>query len=211
MKYTNCLIAILTFVVMLTSYNAYRPLLASDEDDTVIKKCGYGERKKYRSYLIDVNLYTGGGNLLHEKYSDELLCLAYAMSENQDITLVKQSVGFYHDRLSSGDTFYYIGFDVSAEYDEKLDYGRFCTRLIRENVSGIAEEAVRLERVFREKNVAGMVITFRWDRSGEESSFTIWLKREDLSLFNNGKITASELYQRSTITGSSGRVILLPI
>jgi len=211
MKHTNCLIAILMSVVMLTSYNAYRPLLASDEDEPVIKKCSYGERKKYRDYLIDINLYTGGGNLLHEKYSDELLCLAFSMSEKQDISLVKQSVGFYHDRLSSGDRVYYIGFDVSAEYDGKLDYGRFCTRLIRENVSGIAEEAVQLERVFREKNVAGMVITFRWDNSGEESNFTIWLKSADLRLYNNGNITASELYQRSTITGSSGRVILLPI
>lgn len=210
MKMNKIVILMLASVVLLTSYGANMSLYASDDDGDITDKCGWGSSKKFSSYLIDVNLYTGGGDVLHKKYTGELQCLVMVMIEQQDLPLVKQTTGFYHDRLA-GNSRYYIGFDVTAEYDSSLDYGRFCTRLIRENVSGIAEEAAGLEKVFSERDVAGMVVTFRWIRENSEGSVTIWMKKEDLRLFNNDKITASELYQRSTITNTSGKVILLPI
>lgn len=211
MKINKFVILMLVSFVMLTSYSANMSLYASDDDGDITDKCGWGSSKKFSSYLIDVNLYTGGGDVLHKKFMSELQCLAMVMVEQQDLELVKQTAGFYHDRLAASMSSYYIGFDVTAEYDSSLDYGRFCTRLIRENVSGIAEEAAGLEKVFSESNVAGLVVTFRWNRENQEGSVTIWMKKEDLRLFNTDKITASELYQRSTITNTAGKVILLPI
>ncbi len=211
MKINKYIIPVIAAVVMLLSCNAGMLLYASDEDGDVVKKCESGDLKKYGIYMIDVNLYTGGGDQLHKKYVNELLCLASVMIEQQDIPLVKQSVGFYHDRLAGSRSPFYIGFDVSAEYDGALDYGRFCTRLVRENVSGIAEEAAVLEGVFRDMDVAGIVVTFRWNWNSQEGTVTIWMKEEDIRLFNNGKITESEFYPRSTITNTAGKVILLPI
>lgn len=207
-KYTALLAVAL---MMLMTGNAGPGLFAMDGEPDAVRKCDPDDCKKYRAYLIDVNLYTAGGDMLHKKYSGDLLCLASAMVEQQDIPLVKQSVGFYHDRLAGSRSPFYIGFDVSAEYDGSLDYGRYCTRLIRENISGIAEESARLEKVFQERDVAGIVVTFRWNWNSQEGSVTIWMKEEDIRLFNNDKITASELYQRSTITNTVGKVILLPI
>lgn len=211
MKIKKNIILLVASVVMLTSYNANPSLYAADEDSAIVRKCDQGNYEKYGSYLIDVNLYTGGGDSLHKKYLNDLLCLASVMVEQQDIPLVKQTVGFYRDRLSGSRSPFYIGFDVAAEYDGSLDYGRFCTRLIRENVSGIAEEAARFEQVFMEQDVAGIVVTFTWNWNSKDGSVTIWISEKDVLLFNNDKITASELYQRSTVTNTSGRVILLPI
>lgn len=211
MKKNKYIIPVIAAVVMLLSCNTHMSLYASDDDGDSVRSCESGNHAKYGSYLIDVNLYTGGGDSLHKKYMNDLLCLASVMIEQQDISLVKQTVGFYHDRLGGSRSPFYVGFDVTEEYDGSLDYGRFCTRLIRENVSGIAEEAARLESVFRDRDVAGIVVTFRWNWNSQEGNVTIWIKKEDIRLFNNDKITASELYQRSTITNTGGKVILLPI
>ena len=211
MKIKQYLIPLAAYILILLAGSDSLSLYASDEDDVTVEKCESVNQRKYGGYLIDVNLYTGGGDSLHKKYMNDLLCLASVMIEQQDVPLVKQTVGFYHDRLGGSRSPFYVGFDVTEEYDGSLDYGRFCTRLIRENVSGIAEEAARLESVFQDKDVAGIVVTFRWNWNSQEGNVTIWIKEDDIRLFNKDKITASELYQRSTITNTSGRVILLPI
>ncbi|HPS57386.1 MAG TPA: hypothetical protein PK514_04710 [Spirochaetota bacterium] len=211
MKIKKYIILLFAAAAMFLSCSAGMFLYASDDEDDAVRTCKSVDQKKYGSYLIDVNLYTGGGDSLHKKYMNELLCLASVMIEQQDIPLVKQTVGFYRDSLGGSRSPFYIGFDVAAEYDGSLDYGRFCTRLIRENAGGIAEEAARLESVFGEQDVAGVVVTFRWTWNSQDGNVTIWMKEGDIRLFNNDKITASELYQRSTITNTRGKVILLPI
>ncbi len=184
---------------------------SSDKDERGSGNCDPEKCEKYSDYLVDVKQYKRGGESFHRKYRPELLCLAAAVIEEQDAPLVKKSVGFYHDKKSGTRSPYYIGFDLSAEFDGSLDYGRFCTKLIKENVGGIAGEAGSFDRVLEDSEVAGLAITFRWVWENAECNVTIWLNERDIREFNSEKITAGELYQRSTITNSSGEVILLPI
>ena len=202
---------IIALVITFAAFASGRALYALDDDSSNIKVCESCDLKKYSPYLIDADLYKRGGESLHKKYTQELLCMSAVLVERQDIAIIERSVGFYHDRFAGSRSPFYLGFEVRAEYDGSQDYGRFCTRMIRENVSGIAEEALNVYGVLDEQEVAGVVVTFRWNWNSQEGNVTIWLKEEDIRLFNSSKITASELYQRSTITNTGGKVILLPI
>ena len=203
---------IITAAVLFAAGSGIHPLSAGALDDPApAVKYDPGVHDRYGVYLVEKEQYRSGGDFFHEKYSSSLLCLASALVEGQDITIIKGTMGFCRDRLAGSRTPFYLGFDVSVEYDGSIDYGRFCTRLIRENAAGIAEEALKYNSPLEEEEVAGVVVTFRWDNNGNEGHVTIWMKKGDMRLFNDGKITASEFYQRSTVTNTSGRVILLPI
>lgn len=212
MIHTRRMIVIITAALLASGFGVNENLIASDQDETPVQQeCDAGACAKYSGYLISRDAYRGGGDELLEKYRNDLLCLAASIVEKQDISLVKRSVGFYHDKLAGSRSPFYIGFDVMAEYDGSLDYGRFCTRVIRENVDGIAEEVRRFNRILDDKEVAGVAVTFKWTWNSTEGMVTIWMNKDDIRLFSDNKITASELYQRSTITNTAGKVILLPI
>ena len=59
--------------------------------------------------------------------------------------------------------------------------------------------------------MVGVVIGFKWMDAGTNQQVNIWIKKEDIALFLNERLTANEMFQRGTITNSAGRVILLPL
>lgn len=210
--YKRFLISSFTLMILASCSSGQDILVASDTGESVVRgNCEPGGCEKYSGFLLDRDRYSRGGETLHEKFRWELLCLSAGLVERQDMTLLKGSMGFYHDKRAGSRSPFYVGFDILTEYDGSLDYGRFCTGIIRENVDGIAEEVRQVDRIFEEKDVAGVAVTFLWTWNNTDGRVTIWLGKNDIRAFNEGKITASELYQRSTITNTSGNVILLPI
>lgn len=179
------------------------------ENDTtvVVKK----NAVKYEDYLVDINSYSTNGGYYQNKYKKEIISIAKDISEKQDIDISKGSMGFYFDKKSKRTDRLFFGFDIVVNKDNNLEYSRFSVKLIKENVADIIDEIYKYKFVPSENEVVGVVIGFRWNDAGTNQQVNIWIKKEDISLFLEERLTANEMFQRGTITNSAGRVILLPL
>lgn len=179
------------------------------ENDTtvVVKK----NAVKYEDYLVDINSYSTNGGYYQNKYKKEIISIAKDISEKQDIDISKGSMGFYFDKKSKRTDRLFFGFDIVVNKENNLEYSRFSVKLIKENVADIIDEIYKYKFVPSENEVVGVVIGFRWNDAGTNQQVNIWIKKEDISLFLEERLTANEMFQRGTITNSAGRVILLPL
>lgn len=168
-------------------------------------------KNKYSDYLVDINSYSTNGAYYQNKYENFILSVISALTEKHEFDISKKSTGFYFDKRSNRTDRLYFGFDVEVVKDNSLDYGRFSTQLIKENVESVLSEIFRYERMLNEKEIAGLVIGFKWRDGRVNQQVNIWIKKEDMVLARQAKITINEMYQRSTITNSEGKIILLPI
>ncbi len=175
--------------------------------NTSVKK----EGTKYEDYLVDVKSYSTNGGYYQNKYLKDIISITKNITEKQDIDISKGSVGFYYDKKSKRTDRLFFGFDIVVNSDSKLDYSRYSVKLIKENVPEVIEEIYKFRLVSNENEVVGVVIGFKWNDMGVAQQVNIWLKKEDVDLFLAGRLTANEMFQRGTITNSSGRVILLPL
>jgi len=105
----------------------------------------------------------------------------------------------------------FFGVDINTVKETSLDYGRFSVMLIKENVSGIVDLMYKYKAILSEEEIVGIVIGFKWQENGSGQQVNIWIKKDDLRLFYDSKITLNEMYQRSTVTNTVGKIILLPI
>ncbi len=165
----------------------------------------------YEEYLVDINSYSTNGGYYQKKYNRDILEIARNITEKQDIDISKGSVGFYFDKKSKKTDRLFFGFDIIVNKENNSDYGRFAAKLIKENVTGIIDEIYRYKFVPSENEVVGIVIGFRWSEDSSNQLVNIWITKEDIALFLEERLTANEMFQRGTITNSTGRVILLPI
>lgn len=179
----------------------------NDNGSAVIKN----EVKKYSELLVDIKSYSTNGAMYQERYQSSLLSMAGEIIEGQDLDVAKGSIGFYYDKKSARTDRLFLGVDINTAREGKLDYGRFSVKLIKENVGGLIDSIFRYRNILNENEVVGIVIGFRWSENGSPEQVNIWIKKEDIQLFHDGKITMNEMYQRSTITNSAGKIILLPI
>jgi len=170
-----------------------------------------GNAKKYSELLVDLKSYSTNGDYYQKKYEKLLLSLAGEIIEGQDLDVSKGSIGFYYDKKSDRTDRLFFGVDINTVREGALDYGRFSVKLIKENVSGIVDLMYKYETILNEKEIVGIVIGFKWPENGGSQQVNIWIKKDDLHLFYEGKITLNEMYQRSTITNTAGKIILLPI
>jgi hypothetical protein len=69
----------------------------------------------------------------------------------------------------------------------------------------------KYQAILSENEIVGVVIGFKWLEGNSPQQVNIWIKKDDLHLFYQGKFTLNEMYQRSTITNTIGKIILLPI
>lgn len=175
--------------------------------NTVIKK----EGTKYEDYLVDIKSYSTNGGYYQNKYQKDIISITKNITEKQDIDISKGSVGFYYDKKSKRTDRLFFGFDIIVNSDSKLDYSRYSVKLIKENVPEVIEEIYKFKFVSNENEVVGVVIGFKWNDMCVTQQVNIWLKKEDVDLFLAERLTANEMFQRGTITNSSGRVILLPL
>jgi len=167
--------------------------------------------KKYSDLLVNIKSYSTNGAYYQNKYESQLLTLAGDITEGQDLDVSKESIGFYYDKKSERRDRLFFGVDINTQRDSKLDYGRFSVKLIKESVSGIIDSMYKYKTILNENEIVGIVIGFRWTEGSSAQQVNIWIKKEDINLFYDGKITQNEMYQRSTITNTAGKIILLPI
>jgi len=168
-------------------------------------------KNRYSAYLVDISSYSTNGAYYQKKYEYFILSVVAALTEKQEFDIYKKSAGFYFDKRSNRTDRLYFGFDVEVVKDSSLDYGRFSTLIIKENVETVIDEVFRYERMLDEKEIAGLVIGFKWKEGRINQQVNIWIRKEDMVLARQAKITINEMYQRSTITNSEGKIILLPI
>lgn len=175
--------------------------------DAAVKKEGVN----YGEYLVDIKSYSTNGGYYQNKYIKDIITITKDIIENQDIDISKGSVGFYYDKKSRRTDRLFFGFDILVNKDNNLDYSRFSVKLIKENVTGIIDEIFNYKFISSENEVVGLVIGFRWNDGNANQQVNIWIKKEDIALFLEERLTANEMFQRGTITNSTGRVILLPL
>lgn len=167
--------------------------------------------KKYSDLLVNINSYSTNGAYYQKKYEKQLLTIAGELVEGQDLDVSKESIGFYYDKRSARTDRLFLGADINTAREGSSDYGRFSVKLIKENVSGIIDLMYKYQTLMNENEIVGVVIGFKWLEGNSPQQVNIWIKKEDLHLFYQGKITLNEMYQRSTITNTIGKIILLPI
>jgi hypothetical protein len=170
-----------------------------------------GDVKKYSDLLVDIKSYSTNGSYYQKKYEKQLLAMAGEIIEGQDLEVAKESIGFYYDKRSARTDRLFFGVDINTVRESSLDYGRFSVKLIKENVSGIVDLMYKYKTILSENEIVGIVIGFKWLENGSPQQVNIWMKKDDLQLFYEGKITLNEMYQRSTMTNTIGKIILLPI
>ncbi|MCL2155349.1 MAG: hypothetical protein FWH53_06765 [Leptospirales bacterium] len=166
---------------------------------------------KYKELLVDIREYSTNGGYYQKKYEKNLLSIAGEIVEDQDLDVSKKSVGFYYDKISEIKDRLFLGLDIDVEKENNLDYGKFSVNIIKENVNGIIDLMYKYNFILSENEIVGIVIGFKWKEGKNSQLVNIWMNKEDIKLFYNRKITINELYQRSTITNSTGKIILLPI
>lgn len=170
-----------------------------------------GDTAKYSDLLVNIKSYSTNGSYYQNKYEKNLLSMAGEIIEGQDLDVSKESIGFYYDKKSARTDRLFLGVDINTVREGNIDYGRLSVKLIKENVSGIVDLMYKYKAILNENEVVGIVIGFKWTENGNAQQVNIWMKKEDLHLFYEGKITVNEMYQRSTITNTIGKIILLPI
>jgi hypothetical protein len=185
-----------------------KPLFTDNGNNDVVKNV---DIKKYTDLLVNIRSYSTNGGYYQNKHEKLLLSMAGEIIEGQDLEISKESIGFYYDKKSARTDRLFLGVDINIEKEVSLDYGRFSVKLIKENVSGIVDLMFKYKAIFSEEEIFGIVIGFKWFETGNGQQVNIWIKKDDLRLFYDSKITLNEMYQRSTITNTIGKIILLPI
>lgn len=207
--------SVLSFVIIIFVFSACASgsnQVSTGEYENVIEPVIEAvEINKYSVYLVDINSYSTNGAFYQKKYEKEIISIIASLIENNELEISKNSAGFYFDKKSNIRNKLYLGFDFEVVKDNNLDYGRFSTSLIKENVAIVMNEVFRYSRISNEEEVAGLVIGFKWREGRFSRLLNIWIKKEDMILARESKITINEMYQRSTITNSEGKIILLPI
>ena len=208
-------LGIFSFVIIIFLFSACasgsNQVSPVEDENTIEPVVNLAEVNKYSKYLVDINSYSTNGAFYQKKYEKEIISIIASLTENYEMEISKNSAGFYFDKKSNIKNRLYLGFDFKVVKDNNLDYGRYSTSLIKENVAVVMNEVFRFSRILNEKEVAGLVIGFKWQDGRSNSLVNIWIKKEDMILARESKITINEMYQRSTITNSEGKIILLPI
>lgn len=181
------------------------------KDDNISGPVKVETKEELSAYLVDIRSYSTNGSYYQKKYEKEIISVLSSLMENYEFDISRRSAGFYFDKKSNRTDRLYLGFDVEVIKDNNLDYGRFSTSLIKENVPAVMNEFLRYDRIFNEREIAGLVIGFKWKEGSLNRQVNIWIKKEDMFLAGKSKITINEMYQRSTITNTEGKIILLPI
>ncbi len=178
------------------------------KEDENLKNDGKAE---FSEYLVNEKYYSTNGGYYQRKYKKDILAFTGTVIKDLDLDISKGTVGFYFDKKSNHRERLFLGLDVHVVKDNNLDYGRFSVGLIKEEVMSLIDEIYKYGHIMREREIVGVVVGFKWKEGNESKQVNIWVKKENINLVYKGKLTVNEMYQRSTITNTSGKIILLPI
>jgi len=166
----------------------------------------------YEQFLVNPDQYTTKGRVYHGKYRDHLIGIARISAEKYKLAVMKNSIGFYHDKKGRDQNRLYLGIDFMVPQDQSagdLSYGPMVGHLLRKHLADFLYITQSCSTVFDEGDIAGSVIGMRWDDGGRGRLFNFWIEKKDADLFEKHHITLAELIERNTITNDEGQVIRL--
>ncbi len=166
----------------------------------------------YEQFLVNPDQYTTRGEVFHRKYRDHLIGIARLSTEKYGLKVMKNSIGFYHDKKGKDAGKLYLGVDFVVEIDSTLGdypYGNTVEYLLKKHIDDFLFITQSCNTIFRESDVTGSVIGMRWERAGKNHLFNFWIEKKEADLFENHRITLAELIERNTITNTEGQVIRL--
>ena len=169
---------------------------------------------KYETFLVKIEQYTTNGVYYHQKYYRYLLGIAKTVSEGKDLSVMKNSIGFYYDKKEHSKNKLYLGIEIEIPIDAFFRDSSYVTRataILKRNLSDILFVIYSCKKVFSENEVVGMVIGIFWEAKNSEEMLNIWIDKRDVLLFEGKRLTINELIERNTITNSECKVIRLPI
>ena len=171
----------------------------------------YTEEKvdKYAALLVDPERYTTNGAVYQKKYRNYLVAIADDIIEKKNLTIEPGSMGFYFDKKSNDRSRLYVGLDLNMGPIENRDYKKVALGLLDTNLKLIMETVSSCASMFAEEQIVGMVIGFKWKSGQFDEQVNIWMLEEEVIQYENGRITFEELVQRSTLTSSTGKIIIL--
>ncbi len=168
-----------------------------------------GNISGYEQYLVEIGQYTTSAKAYHEKYQGHLVGIARMATEKFKLTVMKNSIGFYHDKKSKDYTKFYLGVDFIVQPKEDFPYGVMVEHLLKKHLSDFLFITQSCQSVFDERDIAGSVIGMRWNDGAKSGMFNFWIEKKDAELFEKNRITLAELIERNTITNASGQIIRL--
>ncbi len=179
--------------------------------DSTEPKITVKNREKYSEYLVDPKYYSTNGGYYQSKYHDSIIIIVKSFIEKDKLNISEGTVGFYFDKKSTRTDRLFFGLDLFVKNIKSEDYGSFSVSVIKKYTMPLLNEVYKNRNILKESEVVGVVFGFKWTESGARQQVNIWIKEEDIILTYTGKITVNEMLQRSTITNTAGKVILLAI
>jgi len=176
-----------------------------------VKEVTEEEKVKFAEYLVNPKYYSTNGGYYQSKYKARILSIIKGLIEKHSVQISEGTFGFYFDKKSKRTDSLFLGLDINVDNDKNMEYAHFAVSVIKKNAINILNEIYTHRVILKENEIVGVVIGFKWKQSGIRQQVNIWIKESDINLTYTGKITVNEMLQRSTITNTEGKVILLSI
>jgi len=208
MKYSYTLFV---FMILITWTAA---CASSPQREKKILETTREEIKTYEEYLVKPEQYTTNGATYHEKYKPYLIGVARTVTTDLNLSVQKNSIGFYFDKKENRREKLFLGLDIFIPVDPSLkgaSYEHIASAIMEAHLKDILAVVNSCATVLEEKEVVGAVIGFMWDSAGSRESISIWVDKTDAAMLENMKLTLKEVVIRSFITNTAGKIIRLPL
>lgn len=168
---------------------------------------GTTENKK-PNFFIDPDKYTTDGVIYQQRYKRNLQGIINTLLKS-DMVIKEQSVGFYFDKKSNNPQRLYVGLDLIVNDIAGADYGLRAKTALDKNLRYVMEAIHSQREFFKEEQIVGFVIGFVWTNANVNEQINIWIQSADAERYKNNELTYDETIQRSYLTNSQGRIIIL--
>ncbi len=180
-------------------------------EESILNRATKDSEEKYARLLVDQNLYTTKGGELQKKFYRHLIGIAGEISEKRQLTIIPGTIGFYYDKKSGDKTRLYMGLDIQSGRQFPATLTDKALQALRKDVGIVMHTMDSCRSIFREDDVAGMVIGWRWSNNKSGEFVSLWIEKSDMTKYVNLQLTVEEVIHRSTVTNSEGKIIRLPL
>jgi hypothetical protein len=189
------------------------PPVESDKvrEERILDNYSESKKEQYAELLVPLERYTTGGGAYQQKYHKYLIAIAGDIIEQAGLKVSKGSIGFYYDRKSNDKTRLYLGLDIDTGETSEREYAAAAVNFIRRDMRRLLHSINSCRSVFHEKEIAGMVVGWKWKARGFNEQVNIWILKEDVISFEKNTLTFDGLFQRSTVTNTDGKIIRLKL
>ncbi len=181
-----------------------------NREEEILESYTKERKEKYSELLVNINKYTTRGNIYQKKFNRHLIGIATDITEKKKMIVEKGSIGFYFEKKSGNKDRLYLGIDINTGKKFKNKYGYVARHILKNNLVAVLETVHACRSIFFEDQIFGMVLGFKWTGPRWSEVVSIWITKEDVLGFESSRVTFEELLQKSTITDTRGKVIVLP-